>query len=517
LEVTVRQKAIPSARMARASVTLALITLILTAAIAARAEELPIVAGWTEAERWAWGEIRAGRVADFNARYGETLDPAKPTGWDSAALGKDRRLSPWFLATILLNAPLKQFIPGQGIVISGAWFPQGLELGYISLEGPLIFRHSRFERTLRVTSVRIRDFFLQGVTANSDVDFISAEIGGTLLVEGGTFTGPVNMTNLTVGSHLGIWNGALPTEDNLQECAVLSRLIYGLSAAYLIVGDERYRKAAEAAVRFQREAFRSLSHNSQYCFWAFGRRRGRYGTELLVPSESGDDNGSIPLYEQIYALAGLANYYRISLDWEVLEDIRRTVRAFNEFFLDEEREGDPAFRGEGGYFSHIDYSTMRPERNANEANDLKKNWNSFGDHIPAYLVNLLLALDPLPLGSREDLEEFLDIAREMLERMTTLIIEKFPDKNPTIPYVNERFLANWEPDHVYSWQQNRAVVGHNFKIAWNLTRVSNYYNSLARDLAHHQPSSGVRKDAPSRAKHERHRRKLLPLLQTGLP
>lgn len=294
----------------------------------------------------------------------------------------------------------------------------------------------------------------------------------------------------------------LPLDDNVQECAVLSRLIYGLSAAYLIVGDERYRKAAEAAVRFQRDAFRSLSHDSQYCFWAFGRRRGRYGTELLIPSESGDDNGSIPLYEQIYALAGLANYYRISLDWEVLEDIRRTVRAFNTFFLDEKRENDQAFRGEDGYFSHIDYSTMRPELNVNPANNLKKNWNSVGDHIPAYLVNLLLALDPLPLGGREDLKEFLDVARELLERVTTLVIEKFPDKNPQIPYVNERFLANWEPDHTYSWQQNRAVVGHNFKIAWNLTRVANYYKTLARDLAHRQPASNTQAaDAPQRAKH----------------
>jgi hypothetical protein len=113
-------------------------------------------------------------------------------------------------------------------------------------------------------------------------------------------------------------------------------------------------------------------------------------------------------------------------------------------------------------------------------------------HIPAYLVNVLLALDPLPLGDREDLKESLGIARELLERATTLILEKFPDKNPQIPYANERFLANWEPDHDYSWQQNRAVVGHNFKIAWNLTRVANYYNPLARDLAHCQSSSDAR-------------------------
>jgi mannose/cellobiose epimerase-like protein (N-acyl-D-glucosamine 2-epimerase family) len=271
----------------------------------------------------------------------------------------------------------------------------------------------------------------------------------------------------------------LPSDDDTQECAVLSRLIYGLSAAYLIVGEDRYREAAAAAVKFQRDAFRSLSSDDQYCFWAYGRRHGRYGTELLVPSQSGDDAGSIPLYEQIYALAGLANYYRISLDWEVLEDIRRTVATFNAFYLDDKRPDDSAFTGDGGYFSHIDYATMRPDLNANPANNLKKNWNSVGDHIPAYLVNLLIALDPMPPDAREDLHATRQVAQELLERVTTLILDKFPDENPEIPYVNERFFANWKPDHEYSWQQNRAIVGHNFKIAWNLTRVANYYETLA--------------------------------------
>jgi len=281
----------------------------------------------------------------------------------------------------------------------------------------------------------------------------------------------------------------LPVDDTVQECAVLSRLIYGLSAAYLIVGDVRYYKAAEAAVRFQREAFRSLSHDGRYCFWAFGRRKGRYGTEMLVPSQSGDDTGSIPLYEQIYALAGLANYYRISLDWEVLEDIRRTVRAFNQFYLDERRQNDAAFAGHDGYFSHIDYSTMRPDQNPNSVNNLKKNWNSVGDHIPSYLVNLLIALDPVPLGGRGDLKALGDDARTLLTRVTKLILDRFPDEDPKVPFVNERFLADWTPDHAYSWQQNRAIVGHNFKIAWNLTRVGNYYQSLLdRAQRNHDPS-----------------------------
>jgi hypothetical protein len=63
---------------------------------------------------------------------------------------------------------------------------------------------------------------------------------------------------------------------------------------------------------------------------------------------------------------------------------------------------------------------------------------------------------------------------------STLIAEKFPDPDPKVPYVNERFLADWTPDHAWRWQQNRAVVGHNLKIAWNLTRVANYYDGIGR-------------------------------------
>src|SRR6187402_2146766 len=37
-----------------------------------------------------------------------------------------------------------------------------------------------------------------------------------------------------------------PTDDTVQECAVLSRLIYDLSSAYLLTGSERYFLAAKA-------------------------------------------------------------------------------------------------------------------------------------------------------------------------------------------------------------------------------------------------------------------------------
>ncbi|GJD22069.1 N-acyl-D-glucosamine 2-epimerase [Rivularia sp. IAM M-261] len=253
-----------------------------------------------------------------------------------------------------------------------------------------------------------------------------------------------------------------PTDNTIQECATLSRLTYGFSSAYLLTGCERYLHSARAGVEYQRETFRSLSHDGKYCFWAHGKR----GSDLIVPSTNEEDKNTIPLYEQIYALAGLAQYYRITQEWEVLEDIKRTVHTFNKYYIDTSEYG--------GYFSHLDYATLTTDSEALGDNKSKKNWNSVGDHMPAYLINLILALDPIPKSpDTQFLIEFVDICKKMLDEQTKLIVEKFPDANPEIPYINERFHQDWTPDQTWKWQQNRAIIGHNHKIAWNLTRVAN--------------------------------------------
>ncbi|OBH98702.1 AGE family epimerase/isomerase [Mycobacterium sp. E2733] len=287
-------------------------------------------------------------------------------------------------------------------------------------------------------------------------------------------------------------------DDDLQECATLSRLIYGLSSAYLLTGAERYFLAARAAVSYQRQAFRTLTSDGMHCFWAFGRRRKKDGTEVVVfASENEDDKGTIPLYEQIYALAGLAQYYRITADWEVLEDIRRTMNSFDDYYLDEKPDPKspvtkPWATGSGGYFSHLDPITRRPDTPQLGDNQSRKNWNSIGDHIPAYLINLVLALNPAPRGGAMTggLADLGKRAIEMLDKLVTLIVDKFPDA--TSNYVNERFKADWTPDHQYKWQQDRAVVGHNLKIAWNLTRCAFHFDSRADQVQQQNPEEAER-------------------------
>ncbi len=293
---------------------------------------------------------------------------------------------------------------------------------------------------------------------------------------------------------------SLSGNTELQEMATLSRLIYGFSSAYMLTGAQRFLDAATEGVKYQREFFRSYGGNGQYILWAYGKK----GPEIIIPSLNGDDKNTLPLYEQIYALAGLAQYYRITLDWETLDDIRRTVKAFQDIYYDVEGKG---------YFSHIDYASLRPDSDSLNLdggfrdNRKKKNWNSIGDHIPAYLVNLILALEPVPESSRGSIiQDFVDTCKSILEETSTIILKKFPEKLPNgklAPFVNERFDEHWEPDKKWGWQQDRAIVGHNLKIAWNLTRVANYYTGQSEtvrptelvDLAEHLAESMIKTGA----------------------
>ncbi len=108
-----------------------------------------------------------------------------------------------------------------------------------------------------------------------------------------------------------------------QEVATLSRLIYGLASAYHLTGNMRFLDAAASGVEYQRKNFKLPGVDGQTVLWVSARN----GRRFQVTASSGDDRGTIPLYEQIYALAGLAQYYRITLDPEVLAEIKGACPA----------------------------------------------------------------------------------------------------------------------------------------------------------------------------------------------
>jgi len=193
----------------------------------------------------------------------------------------------------------------------------------------------------------------------------------------------------------------------------------------------------------------------------------------VFASEFGDDYQAIPAYEQIYALAGPIQTYRITGDPRILNDAELTVGLFNKFFLDKE--------GNGSYFSHIDPITLDPRSETLGGNRARKNWNSVGDHAPAYLINLFLAT-----GEQQYADMLIDCANT--------IEAHFQDYDNS-PFVQEKFFEDWTHDKTWGWQQNRGVVGHNLKIAWNLMRIhhlspNDKYVDFAKKIAEIMPTVG---------------------------
>ena len=279
---------------------------------------------------------------------------------------------------------------------------------------------------------------------------------------------PIDYQNYRTMLHL----GGTKNGDYLQETDTISRLIFGFASSYLLTGKDEFLEAAEKGTQYLRDHMRFFDADEDIVYWYHGLKvEGDKETKLLT-SEFGDDYDSIPMYEQIYALAGPTQTMRITGDPLIMSDIDKTLSLFEKFYKDQTGMG---------YFSHIDPLTLDPRAESLAHNRARKNWNSVGDHAPAYLINLYLATgDPKHAA--------------FLEYTFDTITKYFPDYENS-PFVQEKFFEDWSKDQSWGWQQNRAVVGHNLKIAWNLMRMQSLkpkaeYIEFARKIAELMPEFG---------------------------
>jgi mannose/cellobiose epimerase-like protein (N-acyl-D-glucosamine 2-epimerase family) len=263
-------------------------------------------------------------------------------------------------------------------------------------------------------------------------------------------------------------------ENNFrQETDTISRLVYGFATAFLLTGGDEYLEAAEKGTQYLRDHMRFYDVDENIVYWYHGIKVSGDKEDKIFASEFGDDYDAIPAYEQIYALAGPTQTYRVNGDPRIMKDIRMTIDLFDRFFLDKEK---------GGYFSHLDPVSLDPRSESLGRNRAKKNWNSVGDHAPAYLINLCLAS-----GEKKHVD--------FLKATADFIVERFPDYAES-PFVQEKFFEDWSKDQEWGWQQNRAVIGHNLKIAWNLMRINSVapdprYVKLAEKIAALMPECGM--------------------------
>ncbi|MBU0621448.1 MAG: AGE family epimerase/isomerase [Gammaproteobacteria bacterium] len=343
-------------------------------------------------------------------------------------------------------------VPGRFLFVYGTFYHEGGGFNFVAQY--LVFPGHKpdeydFEK---------RDWWVRQIRALGDF-YLRAQFGET----------EVNYDNYRTTIKV---TGEKDKDHYRQETDTISRLVYGFASAYMLTGDDRFLDGAEKGTEYLREHMRFVDLDENLVYWYHGIDvEGRRETKIFA-SEFGDDYDAIPAYEQIYALAGPTQTYRITGDPRILKDAAMTVDLFDRFFEDETL---------GGYFSHIDPITLDPRSESLGENRAKKNWNSVGDHAPAYLINLYLATGDARYG-------------KMLEQTFDTITAHFPDYGCS-PFVQEKFLEDWSPDYTHMWQQNRGVIGHNLKIAWNLMRMFGEkpkpeYESFARKIAELMPAIG---------------------------
>jgi anti-anti-sigma factor len=342
--------------------------------------------------------------------------------------------------------------PGRYVYVYGIFYPEGddtvFDAKHIVFAGRAADEFRPEEKDWWVKQVRsLAEFYLHAQFPDGNVDYREYS---TLL----------SLYGDKLGSNL------------RQETDTISRMVYGFASAYLMTGEDRYLEAAEKGTEYLREHMRWRDDSEGIAYWYHGiELSGRHEKKILA-SQFGDDYDAIPAYEQIYALAGPAQTFRVTGDPAIARDIEMTVNFFERYFLD---------RAQGGYFSHLDPITFDPRADSLGQDRARKNWNSVGDHAPAYLINAYLATGD---------QRYAD----MLAYCFDQIVEHFPDYAHS-PFVQEKFFEDWSHDQTWFWQQNRGVVGHNLKIAWNLMRMHSLkpeqrYKELAEQIAEVMPPVG---------------------------
>ena len=183
---------------------------------------------WTPQEKWVWGQVSQGGIADFNKAkgYGGELDPREPEGWQ-----ENRILRPKFLETILLHERYRNALTRLGVRIVGAWFKEPLDLSNASLPRQLWLTHCRFDSNVSLQYLKTPYLIsldgskfkgklimgtLEGashlVMSNTELDnevvLYGAKIGGYLDMCGSKFKGKLIMDRLEVTGDLFMRNNA---------------------------------------------------------------------------------------------------------------------------------------------------------------------------------------------------------------------------------------------------------------------------------------------------------------------
>ncbi len=204
---------------------------------------------------------------------------------------------------------------------------------------------------------------------------------------------------------------------------MISRLVYGYSAAYLLSGEERYLELASHGMEFLKQ----YGWDAQYGGWF---------TELDAERRS-----TVPpkdLFDQTYGNLGPIIYYFATGDPAARDLVQRCHQLLQTKAWDKEHQG---------YFAMVNRDWQVAET--------EKSFNSQVDTATAYLIYYYLAT-----RQPELLQDLKNIGDVIVKRMY----------DPETGYVRERFTRQWQ--YLDSYQgKDQIDIGHNLKTAWVLLRL----------------------------------------------
>ena len=205
---------------------------------------------------------------------------------------------------------------------------------------------------------------------------------------------------------------------------MISRHIFSNSAAYLLSGDEKYLKVARKAVDYL------IKHG-----WD-----SEYGGWYDALSENGKPSRVTKnMFNTIYANSGLALYYFVTHDLNVLHYIEESNKIIESRVWDKKS---------GGYFATLnrDLSIRNSE----------KNFTTQFASISGYLLYLYLATSD---------KAYL----EQMKRIVNVVLPYMTDEKSG--FVLEKFDSKWQYIGKPAKDGTEVNVGHNVEAAWVLFRL----------------------------------------------
>lgn len=179
---------------------------------------------WSDPERWAWGEICRGKTADFNERYKKKLNPKQKSQWSNEN-GKGREISQEFLEMVLLHEPWQGAVSRVGVIIKGAWLPQGLELRLAQIPFSLALHRCRIEGNVNLNRSKIHGLLsLRGSCVVSKMKMHGLDVKESLFLSNGTFA-EISLNGTRVDGQMSLLEAQCKKKLSLQRVKIGQSLL----------------------------------------------------------------------------------------------------------------------------------------------------------------------------------------------------------------------------------------------------------------------------------------------------